>query len=404
VDYWVYGRWWIRMVIWRYLALLGWAALVMAWPCDLQADGKGRGKVIDQKQDLEQIQQELVQGQKRLDSLKGQESAVKKAITGYDQRIESDRKVARRLSRGLDRLADEIGSTEDAIQSNRSRLQTAKGRFNTSLRRFYLTAREPESIIPDSPNEALELNRKVNYLASLVQHESGNVADAGSHLQTSIGRYDELSGESRKVSGLKRKREASIALEKTQKEKKERNLERIRHLRAEEADRILMLHEAEKEVGRIITRLEEELRRTSSGRRQSDPSVFAALRGQLCAPCRGTVTRTFGPYENPITKLKSFSPGITIKSRSGRPVVAVAAGDVAYVGNLRGYGDFIIINHDDHHFSTYSGITTPTVVTGQYVLMGTDLAKVGSEGSIKFELRKGREPIDPIEWIRVDSF
>jgi lipoprotein NlpD len=85
-------------------------------------------------------------------------------------------------------------------------------------------------------------------------------------------------------------------------------------------------------------------------------------------------------------------------------VAAVASGTVAYVGNLRGYGNFIIINHDDRFYTTYAGITEVTVSVGEYVLAGNKLAEVAGEGVVKFELREGRTPLDPIEWISIESF
>ena len=104
------------------------------------------------------------------------------------------------------------------------------------------------------------------------------------------------------------------------------------------------------------------------------------------------------------TKLKSFSPGISIQGRAGQPVYSIAAGSVAYVGDLRGYGNFVIIDHDGIYFTTYAGIVRAEVVSGELLAGGTKLGEAGPDGLIKFELRKGREPLDPIKWISIDAF
>jgi septal ring factor EnvC (AmiA/AmiB activator) len=116
------------------------------------------------------------------------------------------------------------------------------------------------------------------------------------------------------------------------------------------------------------------------------------------------VIRTFGHFEDEITKLKSFSPGIVIQSQSGRTVVSVADGIVAYVGNLRGYDNFVIMDHGDQYYTTYGGLGEALVSPNEYVLAGSELATIGIDGEVKFELRRGREPLDPIKWIRIDSF
>ena len=93
-----------------------------------------------------------------------------------------------------------------------------------------------------------------------------------------------------------------------------------------------------------------------------------------------------------------------IKGKAGRDIVAAAAGRIAYTGSLRGYGDFIIINHDDRYFSTYAGISGLVVSEGQYVYSGSRLAAAAADGVVRFELRRGRDPLDPVEWIRLDAF
>ena len=113
---------------------------------------------------------------------------------------------------------------------------------------------------------------------------------------------------------------------------------------------------------------------------------------------------SFGNHTDEVTNLKSFSPGVTIKGQSRAPVKAVASGMVAYVGNLRGYGNFVIINHDDEYYTTYAGLGEANVVQDSYVSSGSRIAHAGEDGVIKFELRQGSQPLDPIEWITIDAY
>jgi septal ring factor EnvC (AmiA/AmiB activator) len=128
------------------------------------------------------------------------------------------------------------------------------------------------------------------------------------------------------------------------------------------------------------------------------------MEGKLPAPVTGKIVDTYGPKIHPITNLRSFSPGITIQAAAGRTVSAVAPGTAAYVGSLRGYGEFIILDHGDQYFTTYAGMENTLVTVGQYVHAGDKLAVVSAEGRVKFELRHGRKTLDPVEWIRIDAF
>ena len=135
---------------------------------------------------------------------------------------------------------------------------------------------------------------------------------ADSLLKLSIAEKDDLTGKSDRVKGLKKQKETSIALENTRKNKEERTLEQLRRKRIAEADRILMLQEAAAEMENIIARLEKETKKVQPmkpGERPGTGVSFATLKGHLTAPCRGKIIVPFGTQVDPITNLKSFSPG-----------------------------------------------------------------------------------------------
>ena len=84
-------------------------------------------------------------------------------------------------------------------------------------------------------------------------------------------------------------------------------------------------------------------------------------------------------------------------------MTAVASGTVLYTGNLRGYGNFVIINHDHQYYSTYANLGDVTVSQGQFVESRAKVGASGTDGVVKFELRKGRESLDPVSWIDIES-
>jgi septal ring factor EnvC (AmiA/AmiB activator) len=362
--------------------------------------------ILFQKKELEQIQKEVETSQRRLDSLKQEELRVQKRIAEYDQRIAGNRKVVKRLARELKQLKKNIAQAQAQLEANQEHLERVRRRFLGDLRQFYFSTRRPEPMLTGSPNTEVELTRRIIYLRALADLESDFVAQAETYLAQSQQQLSRLTGERKKVYRLKKKKETATALEKSKKTQQQKALERLRRKKLEEADRILTLQQAAEEMARIIGRLEQERKRRllEEQAQPGVPSAFAALKGQLASPCRGKIVVGFGYSVDPVTKLKSFSPGITIKGKAGRPVTAVADGTVAYGGRLRGYGNFVIINHDGQFYTTYGGLDRILVETNEYVLAGTKLGTAGADGLVKFELRRGREPLDPVKWIRIDVF
>lgn len=359
--------------------------------------------IRDQRDDLQEIQAEVANRMRRLDSLKSVELKTQKKIGEFDQKITSNRKVVKRLNRELTQLRSEIKNSELALSDRTDHLEYSRRRYLGSIRQFYITTRHSTEQGLDRPNIEVELNRKITYLSALAGFESGSVETAELFLGDALVNMDQLKGQKKKISRMKQSKESSTSLERSKKRKSEKDLAKIRRKKIAEADRILMLEQASLEIESIIARLEQKQRRNNR-RANALPSVFAAQKGQLRSPYKGRVVVSFGAQVDKTTNLKSFSPGIVIAGKAGRIVVAVASGEIAHVGKLRGYGNFIIINHDDQYYTTYAGLGQANVISGQFVGAGSKLAVSGSDGRIRFEIRQGRQAVDPVEWIKFESF
>jgi lipoprotein NlpD len=100
----------------------------------------------------------------------------------------------------------------------------------------------------------------------------------------------------------------------------------------------------------------------------------------------------------------SAIPGIDIAGKEGDPVVAAADGVVVYSGNgLVGYGELIIIKHNDSLLSAYGHNRKRLVTEGQQVRAGQQIAEMGSSGSsrdeLEFQIRKDGSPVDPLDYL-----
>lgn len=96
--------------------------------------------------------------------------------------------------------------------------------------------------------------------------------------------------------------------------------------------------------------------------------------------------------------------GIDIAGSRGQPVKAAAAGRVVYAGNaLRGYGNLIIIKHNDDFLSAYAHNDKILVSDQQEVKAGQEIAKMGSTGTnnvkLHFEIRYKGKSVDPIRYL-----
>ncbi|HET6805197.1 MAG TPA: peptidoglycan DD-metalloendopeptidase family protein [Frateuria sp.] len=97
-------------------------------------------------------------------------------------------------------------------------------------------------------------------------------------------------------------------------------------------------------------------------------------------------------------------PGIELAGSAGDPVRAAADGVVVYSGNgLVGYGELIIIKHNDDFLSAYGHNRKRLVKEGQRVSAGQLIAEMGSTGAprdeLQFQIRRDGNPVDPLDYL-----
>ncbi|NIM69739.1 MAG: peptidoglycan DD-metalloendopeptidase family protein [Xanthomonadales bacterium] len=127
------------------------------------------------------------------------------------------------------------------------------------------------------------------------------------------------------------------------------------------------------------------------------PAVPAATALQWQWPTEGRIVRSFkdnDPARN----------GLEIGGRVGQPVLASAGGVVVYSGNgLLGYGELIIIKHDQRMLTAYAHNRVRLVQEGAQVRGGQKIAEMGrneaNQSLLHFEIRRDGRPVNPLAFL-----
>ena len=114
-------------------------------------------------------------------------------------------------------------------------------------------------------------------------------------------------------------------------------------------------------------------------------------------PTNGKVTVNFGGKPGTGT-------GILIDGRQGQSIRAAASGKVVYAGGgLIGYGQLIIIKHNDTYLSAYGYNASLLVAEGQTIAKGQPIARMGEgperKPRLHFEIRRNGKPVNPREFL-----
>ena len=111
---------------------------------------------------------------------------------------------------------------------------------------------------------------------------------------------------------------------------------------------------------------------------------------------------TSGPVLSGFDEVKN--KGLDIGGTAGEPVLAAADGRVVYVGaGLRGYGNLIILKHNNTYLTAYAHNQSLLVKEDQSVKKGQKIAEMGSSDTdrvkLHFEVRRQGKPVDPAKYL-----
>lgn len=102
--------------------------------------------------------------------------------------------------------------------------------------------------------------------------------------------------------------------------------------------------------------------------------------------------------------VEGSSKGIDILGKKGDPVLAASDGKVVYAGSgLRGYGQLLIVKHNNMFLTAYAHNSKVLVKEGQVVSKGQKIAEMGDSEAeqvkLHFEVRRQGKPVDPTKYL-----
>jgi septal ring factor EnvC (AmiA/AmiB activator) len=203
------------------------------------------------------------------------------------------------------------------------------------------------------------------------------------------------------------RRERLKALQAASRADRESMLAERRERRRVLADVALQLRKSRKEIKVLradaarLARLVDGLTHLLQPQARKEP--FSKLRGRLSLPVRGELITRFGA---PRGAAGTEAKGVFIRAPEGRPVRAIAGGQVVYAEWMRGFGNLLILDHGEAYLSIYANNESLLKQVGDVVALGEAVATTGASGGneetgLYFELRHLGRAFDPLRWVKL---
>ncbi|HTG49608.1 MAG TPA: peptidoglycan DD-metalloendopeptidase family protein [Gemmatimonadales bacterium] len=388
--------------------------VALAAPVFAQAPKK-EDPIQTEQRKLRQTEQQLRDEKRKAAEARARETSLLAELDQVEQQLADKHKQIAKLDTRIGRTQTEVSGLRGEIQGlqrQRSGQEQALGRRLRAMYKMHAQGGAlPMLLSADDPVAR----------AVAVRHLSSLAALDARLIQEYRGTSDRLDDRRRREET--RQRELADLKSDAQREQIEADrdaakrrtlLVKVRDERAYHERMVGELTEASRRLEAFIGDLQAKQRRLArvpppSKGGTAPPGVgFGNLRGRLPWPTEGRIITGFGAQVHPRFGTRTFRNGVDIEANEGREVGAVYGGHVIYTGWFKGYGNLIILDHDNEYYTLYAHMAEIGVKEGDDVRQGQRLGTVGDTGSLEgprlyFEVRYQGKPQDPEQWLRQRS-
>lgn len=422
------------------------------------AQAQPAGEISERRSDLDELKQRIRDLQNEMARTEANRSNAVKALAESERAVSRVTRELARLERERKDAEKKLAVLEAEQRETAARIDARRGELGEWLRRHYvhgaadsmaplLSARDPNQLARDA-HYLEHLGRARLTLIEGLRTDLDQTRQRAQEIHSRRDRLASLEDEQRARRGelqseqARRKQALAEVSSQLQAQKKEVGslqqdeqrlakvidtlVKRAREAAAREAARQLAAQrEAERRAAEALAaqaraaRDGADRRPASPPPRAAEPVVgevrdaagptptgvrFSQLRGQLRFPVRGELVGRFGA---PRAEGGTTWKGVFIRAGAGSDVRAVAGGEVVFSDWLRGYGNLIIVDHGSDYLSIYGNNDALLKEVGDRVAGGDAIANVGAggvgnESGLYFEIRHQGQPLDPMQWVRLN--
>lgn len=390
------------------------AALALAWltaPAAAQAPRKDDALQTEQRK-LRQTEEKLKNEKRKAAEARARETSILAELEQVEQRLADKQREIGRLDTRIKKAQGDVTGLRGEVQSLEKQRASQERALARRLRAMYKVQAQggalPLLLSGDDPVARAVAVRHLAHLAALdarlIQEYRGTT-----HRLEDRRRREET--RQRELADLRSDAQREQAQVDRDAAKRRTLLARVRDERAYHERMVGELTEAARRLEAFVTDLQAKQRRLArvpppkKGGAAAPRVGFGNLRGRLPWPTEGRVIAGFGAQVHPRFGTRTFRNGVDIEASGGREVAAVYGGHVIYTGWFKGYGNLIILDHDNEYYTLYAHMDDIGVKEGDDVQQGQRLGTVGDTGSLDgprlyFEVRHQGKPQDPEQWLR----
>jgi septal ring factor EnvC (AmiA/AmiB activator) len=356
-------------------------------------------KLAKQEEELVRIREKLAQKRSEASRLEKRERSLLSQLEGVEKRLELTRALIRGLVKKERLLRGSISQLSEDLKLLRKSLGDRRDGWARRIRRIYKKGRVTDLELLFSSRSFSRLLSRGRALSLIARGDLQYLRELRARRESLLEEEKKLRAERLEVEEAEGEKENEECALRADYNRRLELLQKVKREKENYTQAIRDLESSSKEIQRIIDDLQRQRREYLA------KGSFAVQKGQLPWPVEGKVVSKFGRHLHPVFKTVTFNEGVEIEAPLGVQVRSVFDGKVLYEGWLRGYGRFLIISHGSGYYTLYAHLLQVLVDKGEEVRKEDPVALLGETGSVSgpllhFEVRKGRERLDPLIWLK----
>ena len=382
-----------------------WAAIATAILCSVWLPpGAFQGSVARAAASPDVKEAELKQVRGRIDSIRRAihaDAERRDALAGQVKEAEMKIQTAReRLSDvRAQRIASEnrLAELKDEQAATNKRIENEREALAAELKVAYMNGRQEQLKLLLNQQDPARLGRMMAYYGYFGRARAERITAIGEHLAHLELIAENISVETEKLRKLEEDQARDVKMLAGARDQRARTLAQVQSKIKTRNDELAKLQREAQALEKLV----EELRRAIEEFPELAEQPFQRVKGKLPWPVKGSLLARFG-------QLRAGGPlkwqGVVIAAERGTQVRSPYYGRVVYADWLPGLGLLVVVDHGGGYMSLYGHNEQVYRRVGDRVSPGDALSAVGDAAGLGkpglyFEIRKGREPLDPGTWL-----
>jgi len=368
-------------------------------PFELTAEEISEDPLESQRQVLTLKQTELQDLEQGLEARRRGREALLAELESQERDIAQLAHGGRQLDTMIKGQVKSLSQLQQALETERAALERERRSLAALIRSAHTLGNHEQLRMLLDQQDIVRLGRLFSYYGYLNRYRLGRLENFSNRAANFDRLRKDTAEETQRLSILAaRQKEMQERLSRAQAQRQALLADLEKEI-AVGAEQLSLLREDTENLRAMVSQLERQVMIMPEIELDQEP--MGNRRGRLPWPLvGGRLMRRFGEAGEEGGKVQD---GVLIAAREGSEVHAVHAGRVVYADWLRGYGQLIIIDHDQGYLSLYGHNQTLLKETGEWVGEGEVIALSGlsggrNTGALYFAIRYASQPQNPEEW------